>query len=94
MSGGAGTGQGADGVDAWIAAGPWPQRWGMRAVIALARRPRGTALLRRIGPLGQLGGSVLAMRRYDDPARSRALGWDAAAVVARGRALRRAEERP
>jgi hypothetical protein len=32
--------------------------------------------------------------RYDDPAVAGALGWDAAAVVARGRALRRAEGRP
>ena len=30
------------------------------------------------------------MERYEDPTIARALGWDAEAVVARGRALRRA----
>jgi hypothetical protein len=84
----------SDGVDAWIAAGPAPQRWAMRALIALAARPRGAAVLRRLGPLGQLGGSILAMRCHDDPARARALGWDADAVAARGRELRRAGGRP
>jgi hypothetical protein len=83
-----------DGVDAWVAAGPLPQRWGMRALLTLAGRPRGAALLGRLGPVSQLAGSILAMRRYDDPARSRALGWDAEAVVARGRELRRVEGRP
>jgi len=34
------------------------------------------------------------MARYEEPALARALGWDADAVVARGRALRRAEGRP
>jgi hypothetical protein len=34
------------------------------------------------------------MGRYEDPVVARALGWDAEAVVARGRALRRAEGRP
>jgi hypothetical protein len=66
----------------------------MRALLALAARPRGAKLLARVGPLGQLGGSLLAMRRYDDPVRARELGWDAAAVVERGRALRAAEGRP
>jgi hypothetical protein len=82
------------GLDAWLAAGPWPQRWAMRALRALAARPRGAALLARLGPLGQLGGSIVALGHYDEAARGRALGWDAAAVVARGRALRRAEGRP
>jgi hypothetical protein len=84
----------SDGVDAWVAAGPLPQRWAMRALLALAGRPRGAALLSRLGPVSQLAGSVLAMRRYDDPARGRALGWDADAVVARGAELRCAEGRP
>jgi hypothetical protein len=84
----------SDGVDAWVAAGPAPQRWAMRALLALASRPRGAAALRQLGPLGQLAGSVLALRRFDDPVLGRALGWDAAAVVARGRELRRAEGRP
>lgn len=82
------------GIDAWIAAGPLPQRWGMRVLLELAARPRGAALLARLGPLSQLAGSLVALRRYDDPERSRALGWDPVAVVARGRALRGAEGRP
>ena len=97
MSGGPATSRAhvaGDGVDAWIAAGPVPQRWAMRALLVLAGRPRGASLLARLGPLGQLGGSMRAMRRYDDPASARALGWDAAAVVARGRALHEAEDRP
>jgi len=81
-------------LDAWIAAGPWPQRAGVRALLALAVRPRGAALLRRLGPVGQLTGSMVAMGRFDDPARSRALGWDPEAVAAHGRELRDAEGRP
>ena len=38
--------------------------------------------------------AVLAMSRYDEPAVAHTLGWDPAAVVARGRELRRAEGRP
>jgi hypothetical protein len=38
--------------------------------------------------------STLGLGRYDDPAVAGALGWDAAAVVARGRALRCEEGRP
>lgn len=34
------------------------------------------------------------MARYDDPGQASALGWDAAAVVGRGRELRRREGRP
>jgi hypothetical protein len=37
---------------------------------------------------------MLAAERYDEPPVARALGWDASAVVARGRELRRAEGRP
>mgnify|MGYP000885894581 FL=1 len=84
----------ADPFESWLAAGPAPARWGMRALVALATRPRGAALLRRLGPVGQLSGSVVALRRYDRPEVARQLGFDAAAVVARGRALRRAEGRP
>jgi hypothetical protein len=36
----------------------------------------------------------VALGRYDDPGVAVALGWDGAGVVARGRALRRAERRP
>jgi len=81
-------------LDAWVAAGPWPQRAGMRVLLGLAVRPRGAALLRRLGPVGQLTGSMVAMGWFDDGARSRALGWDPDAVVERGRALRVAEGRP
>lgn len=76
------------GFDAFVAAGPWPERLGTRTLVALARRPRGMALLRHLSPADQLGASLVAMARYDDPEIGRALGWDAAAVTARGRALR------
>jgi len=80
-------------LDAWIAAGPWPQRVGVRTLLALAVRPRGAALLRRLGPVGQLTNSMVAMGHFDDPSRSRALGWDPEAVAARGRELRASEGR-
>lgn len=81
-------------LDAWVSAGPWPQRAAIRALLALAVRPRGAALLRRLGPVGQLTGSMVAMGRFDDPDRSAALGWDPRAVVASGRELRSVEGRP
>lgn len=81
-------------LDEFVAAAPQPQRTGLRIVLALAARPRGAVLLERISPLAQVGRSLLAMDRYEEPAVARALGWDAEAVVARGRALRRAEARP
>jgi hypothetical protein len=81
-------------LEAWIAAAPHPQRAAMRALAALGRRPRGPALLRRAAPADQLAFALLAMGHYDEDATSRALGWDADAVVARGRALRREEGRP
>jgi hypothetical protein len=81
-------------LDEFVAAAPQPQRAGLRLVLALAARPRSAALLNRVPPLAQMGRSLLAMDRYEDPAVARALGWDAEAVVARGRALRRAEGRP
>jgi hypothetical protein len=78
----------------FLAAAPWPQRAGLGALVALGRRPRGARLLKRLAPADQLAGALLGMERYEDEDLSRALGWDAAAVVARGRALRRAEGRP
>lgn len=81
-------------LDEFIAATPQPQRTGLQFVLALARRPRGAALLRRVPPLAQVGRALVGMDRYEDPLVARALGWDAEAVVARGRALRRAEGRP
>jgi hypothetical protein len=81
-------------LDSFLEAAPWPQRMGLRALVALGQRPRGVSLLRRLAPADQLAQSILGMERYEDPVLARALGWDAAAVVARGRALRRAEGRP
>jgi len=82
------------GLQRFIAAAPWPQRAGLRLLLALGRRPRGAALLGRVPLLAQLARSLVALGRYDEPAVARALGWDAAAVVARGRELRRREGRP
>jgi hypothetical protein len=82
------------GLEEFLAAAPQPQRAGLRLLLALSRRPRGAALLSRVPLLAQAGRSLMLMGRYDDPAVARALGWDAQAVVARGRALRRAEGRP
>ena len=45
-------------------------------------------------PADQAGWGLAAMDHYDDPAVARALGWDAEAVAARGRELRRSEGRP
>ncbi len=81
-------------LDGFIAAGPWPERMGLRLLVSLARRPRGSRLLARFGPVDQLAGGLLAMERYEDPALARELGWDAEAVAARGLALRREEGRP
>jgi hypothetical protein len=82
------------GFERFLRAAPWPQRAGMWVLISLARRPRGAALLARVPLAQQAGWALLSMSRYDEPTVSRALGWDAEAVVARGRALRRVEGRP
>jgi hypothetical protein len=66
----------------------------MRLLLALVRRPRGAALLARAPLARQLARSLAALGHYDEPAVARALGWDADAVVARGRELRRSEGRP
>jgi hypothetical protein len=84
----------ATSLEEFIDAGPWPQRAAMRVLVALARRPRARALLERIEGAEQLLTSVAAVGEYDRPEVARALGWDADAVVAGGRALRRAEGRP
>lgn len=80
-------------ADALFAATPRWRRPVMRAMLALAARPRGLALLRRLAPADQAAGGLLALLRYDDPALAAALGWDAETVVARGRTLRRQEGR-
>ncbi len=82
------------GLDELMDAGPWPQRAVLRGLIALARRPRGLALLRKLSPADEAATSLLALEAYEDPERAAKLGWDPEAVVSRGRALRRAESRP
>jgi len=84
----------SEGLERFLAAAPWPQRPALRLLVALARRPRGILLLEHAPLLEQAASSTLALGRYDDPALSRALGWDPEAVVRRGRELRRAEHRP
>jgi hypothetical protein len=81
-------------LEEFVASAPALQRAGMRALVALARRPRGAALLAYVPAVSQLAQLILALGRYDDPEAGRVLGWDGAEVVARGRALRRAEGRP
>jgi hypothetical protein len=65
----------------------------MRLLIALAMRPRGRALLARSGAANQLAQMLTSLSRYDDPAVAGKLGWDADAVIERGRGLRRTEGR-
>ena len=67
----------SDGLETFLAAAPWPQRPALRALLAIARRPRGAALLERAPLLQQAASSTLALGRYDDPRLARALGWDA-----------------
>jgi hypothetical protein len=81
-------------LEQFVAASPSPQREGLRALLFLAGRPRGRRLLRTLPLAEQAADSVIAMAHYDDPQRARQLGWDAEAVAARGRALRRSEGRP
>jgi hypothetical protein len=81
-------------LDLFVASAPPLQRTGMRVLVAIARRPRGASLLTRLPAANQLAQVVISLDRYDDPDLARELGWDGAAVVARGQALRRAEGRP
>ena len=81
-------------LEQFIASAPQPQRMGMRMLVGVGRRPRGRALLERAPALNQLTQMILTLSLYDDPRVALELGWDGAAVVARGRALRRAEGRP
>jgi hypothetical protein len=83
-----------DGLESFLAAAPRPERLGLRLLLALARRPRGSALLERAPLAQEAARATLALGRYDEPALARLLGWDAQAVAARGRELRRAEGRP
>jgi hypothetical protein len=84
----------SDTLDEFVASAPPMQRTGMRVLVALACRPRGKVLLARAPAVDQLAQTLLALGRYDDPTVGHLLGWDEAKVVARGRALRRAEGRP
>ncbi len=84
----------SEGLERFLTAAPWPQRPALRLLLALARRPRGAAMLEHVPLLERAASSTLALGRYDDPALARVLGWDAEAVVCRGRELRRAEHRP
>jgi hypothetical protein len=81
-------------LDGFLAAAPRPQRAGLRALLALARRPRGARLIERSSSLALLTCGLLAAERCELDGAARTLGWDPAVVVARGRALRRAEGRP
>lgn len=81
-------------LEQFIASAPQPQRAGMRMLAAVGCRPRGKMLLERVPALNQLAQMLLTLGRYDDPGVALTLGWDGAAVVARGRVLRRAEGRP
>ncbi len=84
----------ASSLDRFIDAGPASQRPGARMLVTLGRRPRGRALLSAL-PLALVAAdSLLAMARYDDPGVARELGYDADAVVARGRRLRADQGRP
>lgn len=83
-----------DALDRFVAPGPWPQRAGLKLLIQIGRRPRGRALLRRAPLLEYTATSLSELLRYDDPAVARGLGYDAEAIVARGRELRRTEGRP
>jgi hypothetical protein len=83
-----------DSLDTFIAAAPRLQRIGMRALLALSRRRTGAALIARAPAAAQLAQAIDGLGRYDDPELARSLGWDADAVVARGRDLRRSEGRP
>lgn len=77
-------------LEEFLRAAPPLQRAALRALMALARRPRGAALLARLPAADQLAHATTVLIRYDDPATAAALGWDADAVVARGRTLRAA----
>jgi hypothetical protein len=81
-------------LDVFLAAAPMPQRMGLRAIVALARRPRGARLLSHVPMADHAAHSVLSLARYEDTTVGRSLGWDAATVVGRGRELRRHEGRP
>lgn len=77
----------------FLAGSPQPQRAGLKLVLSLAKRPRGAVFLTSMPMLSQAAGSLIAMARYDDPEVAKRLGFDAEAVVKRGKQLRQAEGR-
>ncbi len=81
-------------IETFLAAAPRAQRAGMRALLSLSRRPAGRRLVARAPAAAQLAQVIEGLGRYDDPDLARSLGWDADAVIARGRELRRSEGRP
>ena len=82
------------GVERMVAAGAWPERTALRTLFEIGRRPRGARLLQRIPLAADLVRRLVEMQRYERQAVSASLGFDADAVVARGRELRRSEQRP
>lgn len=78
----------------FIAAAPRAQRLGMKLLLVLSRRRFGRALMKRAPAAAQLVQVIEGLGHYDDPDIAGSLGWDAEAVVARGRELRRSEDRP
>lgn len=84
---------GREGLDRFVDAAPQPERSGLRLLVALERRPRGRRMLGRAHTVEQLANGLVAMGHYEDPANALTLGWDADAIAARGRALRREEGR-
>jgi len=84
----------SEALDRFVAAAPPTIRPGLKILLALGRRPRGRTLLHHLGPAEQAANGLLAMDHFEDPANSIPLGYDADAVAARGRELRRSEGRP
>ena len=82
------------GLQGFVDAAPQPQRTALRLLMALGRRPRGARLLHHIAPADQLATGLLVGGHFEDAGVAVKLGWDADAVAARGRALRREEGRP
>jgi hypothetical protein len=81
-------------VREFVAASPRPQRDALRAMLFLASRRRGRRLLSALPLALQTADNLIAMAYWDEPERAVALGWDAEAVAARGRAIRVQEGRP
>ena len=66
------------GLESFIAAAPWPQRLGLRVLLALVRRPRGAALLRACLSSSRRRARCSRSAATTIRSSARALGWDAA----------------